>query len=328
MVKNLLASKRFRTFASTLVGVLIVYFVLVMLMQNGIIGDYQQTLIIGMGINIILAVGLNLIIGFTGQLSLGFAGFMSIGAYAATIVTTKWDLPFIVALLFGAVVSGLIGLIIGYPILRLKGDYLAICTLGFGQIVMVILQNIDSLGGARGLTGIPKLTDFNWIFFSAVICIIVVRNILTSSQGRAMISVREDEIASESMGINTTKYKILAFAIGSMLAGLAGGFYAHNYYTIAPKNFDFLKSLDILIFVVFGGMGSLSGSVIAAGVLTLLPEALRFMQNYRMVIYPILLIILMLFRPQGLFGTRELSGILKGAASKKKGGDKDVVARG
>lgn len=328
MIKEILASKRIRTFASTIISVLFLYFILVMLMQNGTINDYQQTIIVGMGINIILAVGLNLIIGFTGQLSLGFAGFMSIGAYAAAIGTTKLDLPFFAALIFGALLAGLIGLIIGYPILRLKGDYLAICTLGFGEIVKVIIQNVDYLGGARGLNAIPQLTDFNWIFFAAVISIVVVRNILTSTQGRAMISVREDEIAAESMGINTTKYKIMAFALGSMFAGLAGGLYAHFYYTIQPQNFNFLKSLDILIFVVFGGMGSLSGSVIAAGALTLLPEALREFANYRMVIYPIMLIVLMIFRPQGLFGTKELSGILKGSVSKKKGGDKDVVARG
>ena len=327
-MKDLLASKRLRSLAYSIVAILAVYFILVILMQSGIIGDYQQRLIISMGINIILAVGLNLIIGFTGQLSLGFAGFMAVGAYTATVATTKLDLPFVLALLLGAVVAGVVGLIIGYPILRLRGDYLAICTLGFGEIVRVVIQNSDYLGGARGLYAIPQLTDFNWIFIGAIITVVVIRNILTSSQGRAMISVREDEIASESMGINTAKYKVLAFAIGSMFAGLAGGFYAHYYFTIAPKTFDFLKSLDVLIFVVFGGMGSLSGSVIAAGVLTVLPEALRFMADYRMILYPILLIILMIFRPQGLFGTKELSGIIKGYAAKKKGGVKDVVAKG
>ncbi len=326
MLNNILSSKRVRTFALTTICVLAGYFVMIYLMQNEIINDYYQQIIISMCINIILAVSLNLIIGFTGQLTLGHLGFMAVGAYAAAIATTKYNVPFILALLLGAVLAFIVGILIGYPILRLKGDYLAICTLGFGEIVRVIIQNSDYLGGARGLYAIEQKTDFNWVFFGAVITVIIVRNILTSSQGRAMISVREDEIASESMGINTTKYKILAFAIGALFAGFAGGLYAHFYYTIQPTSFNFIRSLDVLIFVVFGGMGSLSGSVIAAAALTVLPEALRSMQDYRMVIYPIMLIVLMIFRPQGLFGTKELSNIFKGSKSKQKAGDKDVIA--
>lgn len=327
MEKQKITSQKGKRALLYAIGIIILYFLINFLITSGVINDYQTQIIVSIGINVILAVSLNLILGFTGQLSLGHLGYMSVGAYTATIATTHYHLPFFLALLLGAAMAGIVGAIIGYPILRLKGDYLAICTLGFGQIVMVFIQNSDFLGGARGLYGIEQKTNFTWVFFGAVFTILVVRNILRSSQGRAMISIREDEIAAESMGINTTKYKLLAFAIGALFAGFAGGLYAHFYYTIQPTSFDFIKSLDVLIFVVFGGMGSLTGSVIAAIVLTILPEALRFLSDYRMVLYPVLLIILMIFRPQGLFGTMELTDVLKFGNLKSKGVNKDGVAK-
>ena len=258
-------------------------------------------------INIILAVSLNLIIGFTGQLTLGHAGFMSIGAYAASMFTIHMHTPFPIALLIGGIFAGAVGFLIGLPTLRLKGDYLAITTLGFGEIIRVVITNIDQLGGGRGLSGIPAKTTFAWVFFIMVGSMLLIYNVVRSSQGRAMMSVREDEIAAEAMGINTTKYKIMAFVIGSFLAGIAGGLFAHYLRFIKPEQFNFLKSVDIVTYVVMGGMGSLTGSALSTSILTVLPEGLRFLSDYRMVIYPIALIIIMRFRPQGLMGSSELS---------------------
>jgi branched-chain amino acid transport system permease protein len=314
--------------------IVVAYFVLKILIDNKIITNYYGRLIVMMCINIILAVSLNIVVGFTGQLTLGHAAFMSIGAYASAILTMKVHTPLIISLIFGALIAAIFSALIGYPILRLKGDYLAICTLGFGEIVKVIIQNIDFLGGPRGLSGIKARTNFTWVYFAMILTIIVVWNIMRSSQGRAMISVREDEIAAESMGINTTKYKMMGFILGAIFAAIAGGFYAHFLMFIDPKSFDFQKSTEILTFVVFGGMGSLSGSALGAAALTMLPELLRNLgenvQEYRMVIYSLLLIILMIFRPQGLLGTKEFSlKIFKvGSRFDKKGGGNNVITKG
>lgn len=288
-------------------GILLSYGILFGLLSSGIINSYYGGIIILTLINIILAVSLNLIVGFTGQLCLGHAGFMAIGAYVSALITIKANLPFVVALLVGAIVAAFFAALIGYPTLRLRGDYFAITTLAFCEIIRVVLMNIESIGGARGLTGIPKKTNFSVGFFFMAITILIIYNIIHSSQGRSMISIRENEIAAEAMGVNAFKYKMMAFIIGAFFAGLAGGLYAHYMGYIQPASFDFVKSIDFLTFVVFGGMGSLSGSVIATIVLTFLPELLRGLQDYRMIIYPLALIILMIFRPQGLFGDKELS---------------------
>ena len=235
------------------------------------------------------------------------AGFMSIGAYLSAILTQKAELPFMVSIFIGAIIACIIAALIGYPTLRLTGDYFAITTLAFCEIIRIVIMNIDFIGGARGLTGIPKKTNFTIAFIFAVITIVIIYNIIHSSQGRAMLSVRENEIAAESMGINAFKYKIMAFVIGAFFAGLAGGLYAHYMGYIQPTAFDFNKSIDYLTFVVFGGMGSLSGSVIATIILTFLPELLRGFQNFRMILYPLALIILMIFRPQGLLGDKEIT---------------------
>lgn len=305
-MKSILKKKSF----SFILAIILTYVILSVLFNLGIVNSYYKGIIILTLINIILAVSLNLIVGFTGQLCLGHAGFMAIGAYTAAVFTAKLQLPLFLGLIAGAVLAAFFAALIGYPTLRLKGDYFAITTLAFCEIIKVIIMNIDYVGGARGFTGITKYTNFTLAFIVAVLTIIIIYNIIHSSQGRSMISIRENEIAAEAMGVNAFKYKIMAFVIGAFFAGLAGGLYSHYMGYIQPASFDFVKSIDYLTFVVFGGMGSLSGSVIATGVLTFLPEALRSLGDFRMIIYPLALIILMIFRPQGLLGDKELSSNL------------------
>ena len=318
--------KEFRNTIILLVIGVVLFFILSFLMDTEILNRYYARIVILICINVILAVSLNLIIGITGQLTLGHAGFMSIGAYAAAMATIQLNVPFPIALLLGGLAAGLIGYLIGLPTLSLKGDYLAITTLGFGEIIRVVITNIDQLGGGRGLSGIPPKTTFAWVFTIMVVTILIIYNIARSSQGRAMMSVREDEIAAEAMGINTTKYKIMAFVIGSFLAGIAGGLFSHYLMYIKPEQFGFLKSVDLVTYVVMGGMGSLTGSVFSTGILTVLPEFLRFMNDYRMIIYPLALIVIMRFRPQGLMGTKELS--MKIFDKFSKGSDKDAAFKG
>lgn len=277
------------------------------LISADLLNQYYQINLTSLCINIILAVSLNLINGFTGQLSLGHAGFMALGAYASVIITNKLDQPFFIGIFVACFLSGLAGFIIGVPTLRLKGDYLAIATLGFGEIIRVVLQNIDYVGGPAGIVGISKLTSWPWLFGAAVITVFVIANIIDSSYGRAIISVREDEIASELMGINITRYKVMAFVIGALFAGLAGALYAHYFYIIKPDTFNFLKSFDILVMVVLGGLGSTSGAIIAASFITVLTAVLQSFPEIRMVLYALILIIVMIYRPQGLMGNKELS---------------------
>lgn len=273
----------------------------------GLVNQSYQINLASMSINIILAVSLNLINGFTGQLSLGHAGFMAVGAYASVIMTNMLDMPFIIGIIAGCLAAGAAGFLIGVPTLRLKGDYLAIATLGFGEIIRVVLQNIDAVGGPAGILGITKMTTWPWLYASVIVTILVIVNLMNSSYGRAIISVREDEIASELMGINTTNYKVLAFVIGAMFAGLAGVLYAHFFYIIKPETFGFLKSFDMVVMVVLGGLGSTTGAVIAAIFITFLTFALQKYAALRMIIYSLILIIVMIYRPQGLMGSKELS---------------------
>lgn len=290
------------------------------LIKTGILNPFYELNLILIGINIILAVSLNLINGFNGQFSIGHAGFMAIGAYGAAVITIKAGLPFPVALLFGSLVAGVFGILVGLPTLRLRGDYLAIATLGFGEIIRGVIVNIDYIGGAYGLSGIPKLANWTWVFWLTVLTVVIIANFVNSTHGRATISIRENEIAAEAMGINTTKYKVMAFTIGSFFAGLAGGLHAHYFYTIQPGTFNFLKSFDILVMVVLGGQGSITGSIIAAIGLTILSASLQSLAALRLVIYALLLIVVMLFRPQGLMGTKEFSLGLFGKGSKDKEG--------
>ncbi|MDO8541995.1 MAG: branched-chain amino acid ABC transporter permease [Opitutaceae bacterium] len=280
------------------------------------IDPYHLDVLTGIGINVILAVSLNLVNGYTGQFSLGHAGFMSVGAYAAAAVSmaaaprwfgesggTAWQQGtlFLGALIAGGLSAALAGLVVGVPSLRLRGDYLALVTLGFGEIIRVIFQNLEFVGGALGLNGIPGLTTIFWVLAFVALTIFVVTCLVHSTYGRGFLATHDDEIASESVGLNTTRYKIVAFVIGAFFAGIAGGLYGHFKLTITPTGFDFTKSIEIVVMVILGGMGNTLGVILAAILLTLLPELLRPVAEYRMIIYSLLLIVLMLVRPQGLF---------------------------
>ncbi|HKO55554.1 MAG TPA: branched-chain amino acid ABC transporter permease [Thermoanaerobaculia bacterium] len=299
---------------------------------------YYNRILVIMGINITLAVSLNIINGHAGQFSLGHAGFMAIGAYFAAFLTLYYFGPWVdkmpegstqhwiaqnglllVAVLLGGTLAAIAGYVVGLPSLRLRGDYLAIVTLGFGEIIRVIILNVEKIGAARGLSGIPPWSNFFWVFFFAGLTVLISMRMVNSSVGRAFLAIREDEIAAEAMGVDTTRYKVKAFIIGSFLAGAAGGLFAH--YTPAylnPTMFTFIKSFDVIVMVVLGGLGSISGSIVAAIILTFLPEGLRSVKDYipggkdpRMVIYSFMLIVLMLTRPQGLLGRRELWEVLR-----------------
>ena len=281
------------------VGILVVIFTLVQyLITSGLLNQYYQINLASICINIILAVSLSLINGFTGQLSLGHAGFMAVGAYASVIMTTYMGMPFFVGIIAACLAAALAGFIIGVPTLRLRGDYLAIATLGFGEIIRVVLQNIEYVNGPAGIMGIAKMSTWPWMFGAVVLTILVIVNLVNSSYGRAIISVREDEVAAELMGVNTTKYKVLAFVIGAMFAGLAGALYAHYFYIIKPETFNFMKSFDVLVMVVLGGLGSTTGAVIAAVFITVLTAALQSFPAIRMILYAVILITVMIYRPQ------------------------------
>ncbi len=265
---------------------------------------------IDVAINIILAVSLNLINGHTGQFSLGHAGFMAVGGYGAALCTLHLSplvpaplqpLVFAGALLVGGVAASLLGLVVGIPSLRLRGDYLAVVTLGFGEIIRVILQNMEVVGAASGLKGIAKMTTLGWTFGLAAVTVYVVAAAVNSTYGRGFIAVHDDEVAASAMGINPTRYKVIAFIIGAFFAGVAGGLYAHHKQFLSPTGFDFMKSIDIVVMVILGGMGRTAGVIAAAVILTLLPEYLRGFADIRMILYSLLIIGLMMARPQGLF---------------------------
>lgn len=295
----------------TLVLILVFYAVVQGLISARIINSFYEITIATICINIILAVSLNLVTGFTGQFSLGHAGFMSIGAYvgALIVMNSNSTTGFLVGVLAGAIAAALVGILIGIPTLRLKGDYLAIATLGMAEIIRVVFLNMDITNGAAGLNGIPRYSNWLWLFIFTAATLILINNFIRSSLGRACISIREDEIAAESMGINTTKNKVMAFALGAFFAGIAGALYSSYFYFIKPDLFGFMKSIDILVIVVFGGMGSITGSIIAAIVLAVLTTYLQSFAALRMIFYSLLLIIIMLFRPQGLLGTKEITDL-------------------
>lgn len=303
--------KTFRSYIINAVAVLVLYGVIVQLLRAGIISSYYQGILINVGIYVILAVSLNLSTGCLGELVLGHAGFMSIGAYTAALFTLRSDLPpmveFPIALLLGGVVAGIFGIIIGIPVLRLNGDYLAIVTLGFGEIIRVSILGVNFTGGGRGLKGIPEYTTFNWIFWVMVVVIAILFTLMFSRQGRAILSVRENQIAAEAVGIHTVYFKIFAFSVSSFMAGIAGGLYAHYVTVLDPSTFGFMKSIEILVMVVLGGMGSFTGAILAASTLTILPEVLRQFNSYRLLIYSVLLIVMMIFKPEGLLGKYEFS---------------------
>ncbi|NTW72873.1 MAG: branched-chain amino acid ABC transporter permease [Eubacteriaceae bacterium] len=290
-------------------------------MKLEVISNYYQGLLVFICINIIVASSLNLTVGFLGQLALGHAGFMAVGAYGAAMISIAMRdmalfpvLQLSISLIGGGMLAGIIGYLIGLPALRLRGDYLSIITLGFGEIIRVVINNLKITGGAQGLSGIPKIANFTNSYWITVIVITILFALTHSRQGRAILSIREDEIAAEAVGIDTTKYKAIGFTISAFFAGIGGGLFAHYLAYLDPGTFNFMKSVEIVVIVVLGGMGSLTGTIFAAIVLTILPEFLRQFADFRLLIYSFALILMMIFRPQGIFGTSEFS--LNGFLSK------------
>ena len=323
-----------------IVGVILVvvlYVLNAMMSSTGFFGmgvdDYQARLLIFICINIILATSLNLINGFTGQFSIGHAGFMAVGAYSSAYFTVNYgkglensfgflgeigasSAVLLVAIIIGALVAAVMGLIVGIPSLRLKGDYLAIVTLGFAEIIRIVILNIDAVGGATGYA-VPGYANFLWIGIFTIITIVVIHNIVKSDAGRALISIREDELAAEAMGVNVTRYKVTSFVVGSAFAGIAGVLFAHYNKFLHTNDFQFIRSFEIIIMIVIGGMGSMTGAILGAIIVTLLPELLRQLPaiqvgattfqfaDLRLVIFALILILTMILRPQGILGTRE-----------------------
>jgi branched-chain amino acid transport system permease protein len=286
-------------------------------------GPYYYQILLLAGINIILAVSLNLTNGITGQFSIGHAGFFAIGAYVAASVSVYGgpslralalpplahdSLALILASAAGVIAAAAAGWLVGMPSLRLRGDYLAIVTLGFGEIIRVLILNIDAVGAARGFSGIPRYSNFFWIFLAVAAAVITARRLVRSSHGRALLAIREDEIAAQAMGIAVTRYKVMAFVIGAAFAGLAGSLFGHFTMYLHTNSFTFVKSFEIIIMIALGGLGSLAGAAVGAVVLTVLPELFRGFAEYRMVIYALALILIMIYRPRGLLGKGRFLG--------------------
>jgi branched-chain amino acid transport system permease protein len=297
-----------------LVGVPVLWLV------NGALSNFVEIILMTAGINIVLAVSLNVVNGFTGQFSLGHAGFMAVGAYTTAKITMAFrtvdilalpapvsdQLVFFMALIAGMITAAAAGFLVGMPSLRLAGDYLAIVTLGFNEIIRVVIENTAFLGQATGISGLPRRTNLVWVGAGVIAVVTMARRLAGSTHGRALLAIREDEVAAEAMGVDTTGYKVRAFMISSAFAGLAGGLLVHLIQLCTPRSFTFVRSIEVVAMVVLGGLGSVTGSVAAALVLTIALEALREAAQYRMVMYALLLIVLMLTRPRGIFGNREV----------------------
>lgn len=316
------------------IGILVAFGILSLILDTGILGK-QANYITGMVIiallTIIIVTALNLATGFMGEFSIGHAGFMSIGAYSSAVVTLALGnkipglLLFIIAILVGAVVTAFIGFLVGIPALRLRGDYLAIVTVAVAEIVRVAFCNFTITGGGKTLSGIAKLSDYHYVFVVMVLCVTFMYMFIRSRFGRAVMAIREDYIAASASGINVTNYKVMTFTISAMFAGVAGAIYAHYMTAMIPNTFSFMKSSEYLTMVILGGSGSLTGSIIGAAVLSALPEALREFSSYRMLMYSVVLVLVMIFKPSGIFGTYEFSlpRVLNKIFGKKKGGAKN-----
>ena len=290
-----------------LIAAIAVFALLQGLMAAEIIGPFWELNLVLICINIILASSLNMINGFTGQFSIGHAGFLAVGAYMGAVITVKLGYSFPLAIVAGTIAAGILGFLIGLPTLRLDGDYLAIATLGLGEIIRICILNIEYVGGASGLMGIPRMTNFTIAFWLMIAVIFFIKNFKKSAHCRACLAIRENEIAADTMGIDTTKYKVMAFTLGASFAGTAGVLFSHYFFIAHPASFTFMRSFDILTMVVLGGLGSLTGSITGAILLTFISAALADFPEWRMIIYSLAMIILMLYRPQGLFGNKELS---------------------
>jgi branched-chain amino acid transport system permease protein len=284
-----------------------------------LLDQYVQLILMYIGINIILTVSLNLINGYMGEFSVGHAGFMAVGAYTASVISVRlfpalwgpWLFP--VAVAAGGLAAAVTGLLVAFPSFKTRGDYLAIVTLAFGMIVKSAIENIDALGGPRGFLGMERLTTLPWVFFWTALSILAIRNLVYSRFGRGILSIREDEIAAELSTVDTRRVKMIAFVVSSFFAGVAGALFAHLLQFINPRVFDIIKSTDILIMVYLGGIGSLGGSIIGAVVYTVLLELLRPLGVWRMVLMPLVLVLLMIYRPKGIMGLREFSWFVPGA---------------
>jgi len=301
-----------------LAAIIIIYILIMLVMEGDFATRHFKSLLVPVGINIILAVSLNITTGFLGELSLGHAGFMAVGAYSGSLFTIfaqdhtglPGPLAFIIGIIIGGIMAALLGVVIGIPVLRLRGDYLAIVTLAFGEIVRSVINFLGFTGGASGLSGIPRYTNYKWVYVLIIITLIVLANLVKSRYGRVISSIRDNSIAAESIGIKVSNYKIMAFVIAAFFAGVAGVLFGHNLSVLKPTNFDYNKSIEILVIVVLGGMGSIRGSVISAIILTLLPEFLRDASEYRMLLYALALIIIMLFNSSEIRQKLEDSGKL------------------
>ena len=302
---------------------------------EALLPDYFLRILLLAGINVTLAVGLNLINGTTGQFSIGHAGFMAVGAYTAAFAGVQiapffggsalgHALTFNLALLLGGVLAGLAGLLVGLPSLRLRGDYLAVVTLGFGEIIRISFNNAKFLGAATGYfgdtpAGLPTYTNFFWVYAWAALIVLAVRNLTFSQTGRSLIAIREDEIAAEAMATPTTRLKVTAFALSAATAGIAGGLFAHMQAGIRPEDFRFEKSIDMIVMIIVGGLGSITGAILGGIFVAVSLELMRDLQQYRLVLYALLLIGIMLVRPQGLLGNRELRLFTRKLAKQKAG---------
>jgi branched-chain amino acid transport system permease protein len=307
--------------AATVIVLVLVYAVIKVLNLVGILNAYYIQLLMLVGINIVMTVSLGMVNGFTGQFSIGSAGFMAVGAYTSAMITTVWlhastanpwvGYPiFIAAILAGGLLAAAAGYLVGAPSLRLKGDYLAIVTLSASELIRTVIRVSNFLGGPRGLGGIPKFTNLEVVFVFATVSVVLMRNYLFSSHGRSMKAVRDSEIAAEATGVNTTKQKVFVFVFSAFFSGVSGGVFAHLLQFIHPDNFTFAKSLEYLIYLYVGGSASISGAMVGAAIFTVLPELLRSLQTWRMVIYPLILILVMIFRTEGVMGLKEFGFIL------------------
>ena len=285
----------------------VLFAVLQVLITERVLSSFWQLNLLIIGINITLAASLNLINGYTGQFSLGHAGFMAVGAYVGVVLTANFHMPFAVALIAGGIAAGFLGFLVGIPTLRLRGDYLAIVTMAFAEIIRVCFCNFSITGGGKTMSGILKLSTFDRAFWIMVVCVTVMFLFVRSRFGRTVQAIREDYIAASASGINVTYYKVLTFAISAFFAGIGGGVYAHYMTAMIPTNFNFNYSAELLSEVIIGGTGSLTGSIIGAAFLSSLPELMRDFSTYRMLAYSIVLVLVMLFRPGGIFGRWEFS---------------------
>lgn len=320
----------YRNYIITTLFIISLYFILYFSIAGEGIFSYKAGIYMNILIYVIFAVSLNISVGMMGQLSLGHAGFISIGAYTSAVVS-RMLLPhgfsgtilLVISIISGGIIASIFGVLVATSTLRLRGDYLAIITLAFGEIIKYIIQNLDFLGGAMGFKDIPNITTFSNVYFISVISIVIMVMLMTSKYGRKVLSIRENEIAAENIGVNINKTKIYGFALSAFFAGLGGGIFAHSLGILTPDKFTFMFSVEILVMVVLGGLGSITGAVVAATFLTVLNELLRKTSEYRFLIYSLILIILMIFKPTGLLGTKEFT--INSVLNKfKKEGDTDA----